>query len=103
MIRERFHMMMVVAYDIETTDNEGKRRLQRIAKLCERYGMRVQNSVYEMLIDPRQFDTLKGELRMLMDPETDTVRCYRLGNNYESRIEVLGKRDALPVTGLLEI
>lgn len=84
-------MMLVVAYDVDTTEPAGARRLRKVAKLCERYGMRVQNSVFEVLVDPAQLAELKAGIRKVIDPQLDSVRFYRLGNNYQSRIEVLGR------------
>ena len=83
-------MMLVVAYDVDTTEPAGARRLRKVAKLCERYGMRVQNSVFEVLVDPAQLAELKAGIRKVIDPRLDSVRFYRLGSNYQSRIEVLG-------------
>ena len=54
--------------------------------------MRVQNSVFEVLVDAAQLVTLKSELEKVIDIAQDSVRFYRLGNTYESRIETMGKR-----------
>ena len=78
-------MMLVVTYDVDTSDTAGQKRLRKVAKICERYGMRVQNSVFEVLVDAAQLVTL-------IDIAQDSVRFYRLGNTYESRIETMGKR-----------
>ncbi len=83
-------MMLVVTYDVNTETPEGARRLRAVAKLCERYGMRVQNSVFEVLVDGAQFAVLKEALRQTVDLKQDSVRLYRLGNNYQSRIEKIG-------------
>ena len=85
-------MMLVVTYDVDTSDTAGKKRLRKVAKICERYGMRVQNSVFEVLVDAAQLVTLKSELEKVIDIAQDSVRFYRLGNTYESRIETMGKR-----------
>ena len=84
-------MMLVVAYDVDTTNKEGERRLRKVAQLCERYGMRVQNSVFEVLLDAAQLATLKCELEKVIESETDSIRIYRLGNTYKNKIEVMGK------------
>lgn len=84
-------MMIVVSYDVNTTDATGERRLRKVAKLCEAYGSRVQNSVFEILVDPAQLVTLKANLSEIIDKEKDSVRFYRLGSNWHSRIETLGK------------
>lgn len=85
-------MMLVVTYDVDTSDTAGQKRLRKVAKICERYGMRVQNSVFEVLVDAAQLVTLKSELEKVIDIAQDSVRFYRLGNTYENRIETMGKK-----------
>ena len=85
-------MMLVVTYDVDTSDAAGQKRLRKVARICERHGMRVQNSVFEVLLDAAQLVTLKHELKKVIDMEQDSVRFYRLGNAYENRIETLGKK-----------
>lgn len=84
-------MMLVVTYDVDTTDYAGARRLRKVAKTCERYGVRVQNSVFEVLVDAAQLVTLKGELSKIIDHDHDSVRFYRLGNSYQNRIDTMGR------------
>jgi CRISPR-associated protein Cas2 len=84
-------MMLVVTYDVDTTDTAGAKRLRKVAKICERYGVRVQNSVFEVLVDAAQLVNLKSELQRIIDMENDSVRFYRLGNTYQNRIETMGK------------
>lgn len=85
-------MMLVITYDVNTTTAAGQKRLRKVAKLCERYGMRVQNSVFEVLVDAAQFIVLKQELLQAIHLEQDSVRFYRLGNSYEHKIEMIGKK-----------
>ena len=85
-------MMLVVTYDVDTSDAAGQKRLRKVAKICEHYGMRVQNSVLEVLVDAAQLVVLKQKLGKVIDMEQDSVRFYRLGNSYENRIETMGKR-----------
>ncbi|MCD7755727.1 MAG: CRISPR-associated endonuclease Cas2 [Firmicutes bacterium] len=85
-------MMIVLSYDVDTTDASGARRLRKVAKICESYGCRVQNSVFELILEPAQLVTLKAKLEQVMDGEKDSVRLYRLGSNWKPRIETLGKR-----------
>lgn len=85
-------MMLVVTYDVDTSDAAGQKRLRKVAKICEHYGMRVQNSVFEVLVDAAQLVVLKQKLGKVIDMEQDSVRFYRLGNSYENRIEAMGKR-----------
>jgi CRISPR-associated protein Cas2 len=85
-------MMLVVAYDVDTTDAAGAKRLRKVAKICQRHGMRVQNSVFEVLVDGAQLVKLKAELAAVIDTECDSVRFYRLGNSYQNRIETMGRQ-----------
>jgi len=84
-------MMIVLSYDVSTTDAGGAGRLRHVAKICERYGIRVQCSVFELLIDPAQLVALKAELLDIINEKEDSVRIYRLGSNWKGRIEQLGK------------
>ena len=84
-------MVVVITYDVNTTEEGGEKRLRKVAKLCERYGIRVQNSVFEVMVDAAQFVTLKSELSRIIDSENDSVRFYKLGNSYQQKIETMGK------------
>lgn len=84
-------MMLVVTYAVNTSTSEGVARLRKVAKLCERYGMRVQNSVFEIVVDAAQLVQLKEGLKSLIDHENDSVRFYRLGNSYLGKIDTLGR------------
>ena len=84
-------MLLVITYDVDTTDAQGAKRLRKVAKLCERNGMRVQNSVFEVLVDAAQLVVLKAELSRIIDHERDLVRFYRLGNSYQHKIETMGR------------
>ena len=83
-------MMLVVTYDVNTESPEGSKRLRAVAKLCERYGIRVQNSVFEILVDGAQLAVLKKSLLQTIDPKQDSIRFYQLGNNYQKRIDKIG-------------
>lgn len=85
-------MMLVVTYDVDTSDTAGQKRLRKVAKICERHGMRIQNSVFEVLVNAAQLGALKSELEKVIDLAQDSVRFYRLGNTYENRIETMGKK-----------
>lgn len=85
-------MLVVITYDVNTMDSAGARRLRRVAKLCERYGIRVQNSVFEVLVDTAQLTTLKHELSKEIDEKMDSIRFYRLGNSYKNKIDFMGKK-----------
>lgn len=88
-------MMVVIAYDVDTTTAAGAKRLRKVAHLCERYGVRVQNSVFEVLLDAAQLAALKCALEKIIQADTDSVRFYRLGNSWQGRIDVMGR--AAPV------
>lgn len=93
--------MLVVTYDVDTSDTAGQKRLRKVAKICERYGMRVQNSVFEVVLDAAQLAVLKHELEKIIDMAQDSVRFYRLGNSYENRIETMGRRPLVEAGGSL--
>lgn len=88
-------MMLVVTYDVNTVDQGGQKRLRKVAALCERYGIRVQNSVFELLIDAAQLVALKGQLEKIIDEDHDSIRFYRMGNSWENKVEVMGKKPAV--------
>lgn len=94
-------MMLVISYDVDTTDTAGIKRLRRAAKLCERYGCRVQNSVFEVLVTPAQLVVLKAELYEIIDKGRDSVRFYRLGSNWRPRIETIGKESTYEQDGVI--
>ena len=83
-------MMVLLTYDVDFTQPKGASRLRKVAKLCEKYGVRVQNSVFEMLVDPAQLTQIKTALLDLIDPKADSIRIYHLGKKWESKIETLG-------------
>lgn len=84
-------MMVVLSYDVDTPDSAGAKRLRKVAKVCEAYGCRVQNSVFELLIEPAQLVALKARLTAVIDADKDSVRFYRLGSNWRPRVESLGR------------
>ena len=95
-------MLVLIAYDVNTEDSAGRRRLRQIAKQCVNYGQRVQNSVFECLLDPAQCKLLQAKLLAVMDPEKDSLRFYYLGKRYENKIEHFGcKRTYLPEEPLI--
>lgn len=86
--------MVLITYDVNTQDAEGVRRLNKIAKLCVKYGQRVQNSVFECLLESSSYKTLQHELLKIADLEKDSLRFYNLGQNYSSKIEHFGSKKA---------
>jgi len=83
-------MLILVTYDINITTPDGQNRLRRVAKLCVNYGVRVQNSVFECRVDAAQYVRLKHAIRGEIDEARDSVRFYRLGENYATKVEHLG-------------
>lgn len=83
-------MMIVLTYDVDFTKPNGAKRLRKVAKLCEQYGVRVQNSVFEIMMDSSQLAFFKSKLSEIIDQKTDSVRFYRLGNKWDNKIDILG-------------
>ncbi len=88
-------MMMIITYDVNTETAAGRKRLRKVAKQCQNYGQRVQNSVFECIIDPALFKILRNELIQIMDAEKDSIRFYNLGNEWKNRIEHVGTKHTI--------
>lgn len=86
-------MLIVVTYDVETKTETGQSRLRRVARICENYGQRVQNSVFECVVDNTKYTELKLKLKGIVDEQRDSVRFYLTGNKWEKKVETLGKND----------
>lgn len=91
--------MVLVTYDVSTTSESGKKRLRRVAKKCVNYGKRVQNSVFECMVDPAQFAQLRHSLEQIIDMERDSLRYYLLGNNWKTRVEHVGIKTSFDPEG----
>ncbi len=94
-------MLVVITYDVNTETAAGRKRLRQIAKQCVNYGQRVQNSVFECLLDAAQCRMLQAKLVKIMDQEADSLRFYYLGNHYENRIEHFGCKTGYEPEGVL--
>ena len=94
-------MMVLVSYDVSTTDAEGARRLRRVSRACRDYGQRVQYSVFEIEVDPAQWTFLKARLLSEINPEVDSLRFYFLGRNWQRRVEHAGAKPVLDLNGPL--
>lgn len=94
-------MMVLISYDVATTTDGGKARLRKVAKECQNHAQRVQNSVFEANLDYSSFLKLKDRLIKLMDPETDSLRFYYLGNNWKKRIEHVGAKETYDSEGVI--
>lgn len=96
-------MLVLVTYDVCTELDGGKQRLRRVAKICESHGQRVQNSVFECLVDPAMWVVFSNKLKKASDPETDSLRFYFLGSNWRPRIEHAGAHPSYDPEGVLII
>lgn len=94
-------MMILVAYDVKTTDAGGARRLRRVAKACLDYGQRVQFSLFEIDVDPATWVKFRARLEAEIDIKNDSLRYYFLGSNWERRIEHVGAKPARDLNGPL--
>jgi CRISPR-associated protein Cas2 len=88
-------MLVLVSYDVSTINKAGQRRLRRVAKTCESHGLRVQNSVFECLVDAAQWTRLRSLLLKTYSPEEDSLRFYFLGKNWENKVEHHGTKETL--------
>lgn len=94
-------MMTLVSYDVSTTDSKGRTRLRKVAKECQNYGQRVQNSVFEIDVDYGTFLKVKDKLLKIIDQQQDSLRIYYLGNNWKHRIEHYGTKETYDPEGTL--
>lgn len=85
-------MLVVVSYDVATETAEGRRRLRKVGQECLNFGQRVQNSVFECLVDPDQWADLRHRLLRLYDSDEDSLRFYFLGAKWRRRIEHYGTK-----------
>lgn len=96
-------MLVLITYDVSTQSNAGKARLRKVAKECVNYGQRVQNSVFECILDASQLLLLKDRLRTLINEKEDSLRFYYLGNNYQTKVEHFGNKATYEAEGTLMI
>lgn len=94
-------MLVLVTYDINTETPAGQKRLRRIARECQNYGQRVQNSVFECLIDSAQLRLLEHRLAKLIDTDKDSLRFYQLGDHWAGRVSHIGAKASIDITGPL--
>lgn len=94
-------MMMLVSYDVQTSDPGGPRRLRRIARALKDHGQRVQYSVFECDVEPARWAMLKQRLLEEIEPDRDSLRFYHLGANWRRRVEHHGARPAIDLDGPL--
>ena len=96
-------MLVLITYDVSTQDAAGKKRLRKVAKECVNYGQRVQNSVFECILDSSQLLTVKDKLMSIIDEKEDSLRFYYLGNKYQTKVEHFGIKSSYEPEGVLMI
>ena len=96
-------MLVLITYDVSTQSAAGKTRLRKVAKECVNYGQRVQNSVFECILDASQLLMLKDRLTTLINDKEDSLRFYYLGNNYQTQVEHFGSKMSYDAEGTLMI
>jgi CRISPR-associated protein Cas2 len=96
-------MLLLITYDVNTETESGKKRLRKVAKVCTNYGQRVQNSVFECVMDAAKAREIKAKLEKLIDKEKDSLRFYNLGNKYKTKVEHIGAKPSLDLEGVLTL
>lgn len=94
-------MLVLVTYDVATSDAGGRRRLSRVARACLNVGVRVQNSVFECEVDGAQLAALQHRIDQIIDPNVDSVRYYELGGKGRQRVTHVGAKPSTDVSGPL--
>lgn len=94
-------MLVLITYDVSTKTVAGVKRLSKVAKVCTNFGQRVQNSVFECIVDSTQLAMLKKQISDIIDVETDSVRYYVLGDNYSRRVEHVGAKKTIDMSDVL--
>lgn len=85
-------MFVLITYDVNTETAAGKTRLRKVAKQCVNYGTRVQNSVFECMMDAAKCREVRQILEDIIDKEKDSLRFYYLGDNYKTKVEHIGAK-----------
>lgn len=96
-------MLVLITYDVGTSNPGGEKRLRKIAKACLDYGQRVQNSVFECFVTEDQITFLKASILQIIDKKEDSIRIYYLGNNYLRKVEQFGKQSSFDINSELII
>lgn len=88
-------MLILVSYDVSTINADGRRRLHRVAKVCQNFGVRVQNSVFECYVDWSQWIILRAQLEKICNLDVDSLRYYNLGNSYKEKVVHVGAKPTI--------
>ena len=94
-------MLILITYDVNTQNIQGVKRISKVAKVCTNYGRRVQNSVFECIVDNTQLTELKIKLLDIIDTNEDSLRVYIIGNNYKNKVEHFGTKKAMNLEDVL--
>lgn len=90
-------MLVLVTYDVSTEDRSGQKRLRQVAKICQNYGIRVQNSVFECHVDSAELIKMRHNLEAIIDSNCDSLRFYNLGNNYKTKVVHIGAKPSFDI------
>lgn len=96
-------MLVLITYDVNTQTPLGRKRLRQVAKQCVNYGQRVQNSVFECILDAAKYREVQHKLEQIIDKDTDSLRFYYLGNNYKSKVVHIGAKESFDIEDTLII
>jgi len=96
-------MLVLITYDVNTETPLGRKRLRQVAKQCVNYGQRVQNSVFECILDAAKCCEVQHKLEQIIDKDKDSLRFYYLGNNYKNKVLHIGAKESFDVEGPLII
>lgn len=94
-------LLVLITYDVNTETASGKKRLRQVAKQCVNYGQRVQNSVFECVLDAAKCRELQYKLEQIIDKDKDSLRFYYLGNNYKGKVKHIGAKPSFDIEGVL--
>ncbi|GAK05755.1 CRISPR-associated protein Cas2 [Geomicrobium sp. JCM 19037] len=90
-------MLDLITYDVKTSSTDGPKQLRKVSKACQNYGQRVQNSVFECVLDTAQLKALTYKLEEIINVDEDSLRIYRLGKNYKSKVEHIGAKPSINI------
>lgn len=96
-------ILVLITYDVNTETTSGRKRLRQVAKQCVNYGQRVQNSVFECILDDAKSREIQHKLEQIIDKDKDSVRFYYLGNNYKKKVVHIGAKKSIDMEGVLII
>jgi CRISPR-associated protein Cas2 len=96
-------ILVLITYDVNTETAAGRKRLRLVAKQCTNYGQRVQNSVFECVMDAAKCRKVKAILEDIIDKNKDSLRFYYLGDNYKNKVEHIGAKETFDIEGTLII